>query len=198
MKISGEHALASPRERVWAALHDPRALADAVPGVKRLELQGPDEYAISVSVGVGSVRGTYDGTIRLSDEQALEGCAVRASATGAPGSVDAVARLRMRDADGGGVLLSYEADASVTGPLAGVGQRLVAGAARRTTEEFLAALDRGIRAPQALEAPPAPAFATAGPPARRSADPLVVAVSVLAGFLLALAGVAVGRWTAGR
>jgi uncharacterized protein len=205
MKITGEHAFASPRDRVWAALNDPQMLANALPGVKRLDVTGPDEYAITVTVGVGSVKGTYDGTFQLSEKQEPEACTVRANAAGGPGSVEAIAQMRMRDGDGGGALLSYEADANVTGPLAGVGQRLIGGAAKRTTKEFLEALDRQLQAPEpAPSAPPSEmaveerrSFAPSKP-THRGADPKVIALSALAGGLLALAGVAVGRWTARR
>ena len=204
MKITGEHAFVSSRERVWAALEDPQMLANALPGVKRLDVTGPDEYAITVSIGVGSVKGTYDGTFRITDKEAAEACAVRANASGGPGSVEAVARMRMRDGDDGGAVLAYEADANVTGPLAGVGQRLIGSAAKRTTREFLAGLDRQIQSPQP-EAAAEPAatpekarsFAPA-PVAARGGDPVLIALSVLAGFLLALIGVGVGRWTARR
>ena len=208
MKITGEHTFASSREQVWAALEDPQMLANALPGVKKLEVTGPDEYAITVTVGVGSVKGSYDGTFRLSDKQAPEACSVRANATGGPGSIEAVARMRMRDSDNGGAQLSYEADANVTGPLAGVGQRLIGGAAKRTTREFFDALERQLQAPEAAApaqtpsgaATPAerPAFVPARASAPRRADPVVVVVSMLAGFLLALIGVGVGRWTARR
>jgi uncharacterized protein len=215
MKITGEHAFVSSRERVWAALEDPQMLANALPGVKRLDVTGPDEYALTVSVGVGSVKGTYDGTFRITDKLEGESCAVRANASGGPGSVEAVAQMRMRDGESGGALLTYEADANVTGPLAGVGQRLIGSAAKRTTREFLEGLDRQIQSPQAGEgmgpegAPAEAASAEAAAPAerrtfapvpaaRRGADPVVIALSVLAGFLLALIGVGVGRWTARR
>jgi carbon monoxide dehydrogenase subunit G len=217
MKITGEHVFISPRERVWEALQDPQMLANALPGVKRLEVTGPDRYAITVSVGVGSVKGTYDGTFTLSDKKDSEACSVRASATGGPGSVDAVARMQMRDGDDGGAVLTYDADANVTGPLAGVGQRLIGGAARKTTKEFLSALDRQLVSPAAPaatdgaapkgEEPPAEAPAPPGrgtvftpsapPPSERAGvDPVIIAVSALGGFLLALVGVAFGRWTA--
>jgi carbon monoxide dehydrogenase subunit G len=209
MKITGEHTFASSREQVWAALEDPQMLANALPGVKKLEVTGPDEYAITVTVGVGSVKGTYDGTFRMTDKQAPEACAVRANATGGPGSVEAVAQMRMRDSDNGGAQLSYEADANVTGPLAGVGQRLIGGAAKRTTREFLEALDRQLQAPEGAAAPEEAPSGAAPPAERRSfapvpaagprrADPVVVVVSMLTGFLLALIGVGVGRWTARR
>jgi len=224
VRITGEHAFAVPREQVWAALHDPRMLAGALPGVRRLEATGPGAYTITVDVGVGSVRGAYDGTFALGDEQAPEACTVRASASGRPGSVETVARMRMDEHDGR-ARLSYEADATVTGPLAGVGQRLVGGAARRTTEQFLAALEALILAPDggataggaaqaagaadtggaAQAAGVADTGGAAPPPGAvivpargGGADPTALAASALAGFALALIGVAVGRWTARR
>jgi uncharacterized protein len=192
MKVEGEHRFSHPREEVWKALLDPEALAATLPGARRLEPTGPDAYAISVDVGVGSVKGTYDGTFALTDKQEPESCTVQASASGRPGSVSVVARMRM-DED---AHLTYEADANVTGPLAGVGQRLMGAAAKRTTAQFLSALDDYIGAPAAAAAPsrelePAPA-------PRGGTDPKVVVASALGGFVLALVGVAVGRWSARR
>jgi uncharacterized protein len=190
MRIAGEHAFDSAPACVWEALHDPRMLAAALPGVRRLDTTGQDEYAITVDVGVGSVKGTYEGTFALTEQQPPEACTVTARATGRPGSVETVARMRLAE-NGDGSMLSYEAEATVTGPLAGVGQRLVAGAARRNTEQFLGALDRAIVAPR--DAEPTRAEVAAAP-RRAAADPRLV----LAGAAAALVGVAVGRWTARR
>jgi uncharacterized protein len=200
VKITGEHAFRLSRDQVWAALNDPAILAAAVPGARRLEPTGADEYAITVDVGVGSVRGAYEGTFALTDKEEGEACTVRANASGRPGSVAAVARMRLTDQDGG-ALLTYEADATVTGPLAGVGQRLMGAAARRTTEQFLSALETTIVSPPAAEAPAAAAAAPGAEVVPRpavAADTRVIVTSALAGFVLALVGVAVGRWTARR
>ena len=197
MKISGEHDFRASRAQVWDALNDPEILAATLPGARRLEPTGTDEYALTVDVGVGSVRGTYEGTFALSDKQERESCTVTATASGRPGSVTAVASMRLAD-NGQGARMSYEADANVTGPLAGVGQRLMGAAARRTTEQFLSALDERIvsGAPAAAAAEePRYEVARAQPVA---ADAKVIVGSALAGFFLALVGVAVGRWTARR
>jgi carbon monoxide dehydrogenase subunit G len=200
MRITGEHHFTRSRDEVWEALHDPAVLAATLPGARALDPTGDDAYAISVDVGVGSVKGTFDGTFALSEEEPPEACTVRASASGRPGSVEAVAQMRLAERDGG-VLLTYEADATVTGPLAGVGQRLMGAAARRTTAQFLTALETTIVSPPAEEA----AQATLAGEARGAevvvaprggADTRVVVGSALAGFVLALIGVAVGRWTA--
>jgi uncharacterized protein len=197
MKVSGEHRFTHSRDEVWKALLDPAALTATLPGARRLEPTGPDEYAITVDVGVGSVKGTYDGTFALTEKVEREACTVTASASGRPGSVTAVARMRLTDGDNGDAVMTFEADADVTGPLAGVGQRLMGAAARRTTEQFLQALDEHITAPAPAEAPAERRYEVekAAPVA---ADTKVIVTSALAGFALALIGVAVGRWTARR
>jgi uncharacterized protein len=198
MKITGEHEFRATREQVWDALQDPEVLAATLPGARRLEPTGPDEYAITVDVGVGSVKGTYEGTFALTGKVEREACTVRASASGRPGSVTTEARMRL-SADGQGAHMTYEADATVTGPLAGVGQRLMGAAARRTTEQFLSALDERIvsGAPAAAPAAAEPGAAIVPAPAPASSAKVIVA-SALGGFALALVGVAVGRWTARR
>jgi uncharacterized protein len=201
MKINGTYDFGASREDVWRALQDPNALSATLPGARRLVATGPDEYAMTVDVGVGAVKGTYEGQFALADKVEQQACTVRASASGRPGSVEAVARMSLSDGEHG-VRLDYEADATVTGPLAGVGQRLMGAAARRTTEQFLQALDDYIAEPIAAGEP-----VDAGvqhryeiEPARApgAADTRVILVSALGGFLLALVGVAVGRWTARR
>jgi carbon monoxide dehydrogenase subunit G len=201
MKVNGEHRFTHSCDEVWKALLDPAALTATLPGARRLEPTGSDEYLITVDVGVGSVRGTYDGTFALKDMVEREACTVTASASGRPGSVTAVAQMRLATGDDGHAVMTYEADANVTGPLAGVGQRLMGAAARRTTEQFLEALDRYIEAPTAAQptaaaAEPGAAVVPAAAPAPTGAK--VIVASALGGFTLALIGVAVGRWTARR
>jgi carbon monoxide dehydrogenase subunit G len=198
MKVSGEHEFRASRAQVWDALQDPDVLSATLPGARRLVPTGPDAYELTIDVGVGSVKGTYEGTFSLADKVERESCTVRASASGRPGAVTAEARMRLAGDDR--ARMTYEADANVTGPLAGVGQRLMGAAARRTTEQFLSALDERI-----VSGAPAPAVAEAAEPgaaivpaAPRGTDPKVVVASALGGFALALIGVAVGRWTARR
>jgi uncharacterized protein len=199
MKVSGDHEFRASRGQVWDALQDPDVLAATLPGARRLVPSGPDAYEISIDVGVGSVRGTYEGTFALADKVEREACTVRATASGRPGSVTAEARMRLSGDDR--ARMTYEADANVTGPLAGVGQRLMGAAARRTTEQFLSALDSRIvegapAAAPAAAAEPGAAVVRAAP--RAAGDAKVIVASALGGFVLALVGVAVGRWTARR
>lgn len=203
MRITGQHDLHGSREEVWRGLQDPRVLARALPGVKRLEQTGEHRYEMSLAVGIGSIKGSYDGVLRFAEQRPPESCQVHAAARGTPGSVDMVATMTLHEgANGmvGGTRLTYDAEANVTGALAGVGQRLVGAAARRTTEEFLNAVDRELapaevadagRPVEATDAPRAPAAAR---PSAKVDRRLLLAwgSGALVGCGIALAGVAVG------
>ena len=203
MRVEGRYEFRASRQEVWKALQDPELLAVTLPGAKSLEVVGPDRYRIVADVGVGSVKGRYEGTFGLEDKKDLESVTMRGSARGGAGSIEVDAHSRLSDADHGGTLLTYEAQASVAGPIAGVGQRMIAAASKRMAGDFFGAIDRdlaGERVPAAV--PEAKRPAEVGrvytrPPAPPM-DVKTFATGVLVGFGLAIIGVAVGHRTARR
>jgi carbon monoxide dehydrogenase subunit G len=144
VKINGTAALAAPRDRVWAALNDPAVLVRTIPGCEQLEALGDDRYRMTVTAGVASIKGTYLGEVSLTDPVPATAFTLRASGSGAPGTVQADVRVTLDDADGGGTLLRYAADAVVGGAVGGVGQRVLAGVAKKTAGEFFKAVDGAL------------------------------------------------------
>jgi carbon monoxide dehydrogenase subunit G len=157
MRIAGNATLHAPVEAVYAALQDPRVLVRTIPGCERLEQVGEDAYSMTVTAGVASVRGTYAGDVRLTDHRAPNGFVLRASGSGAPGTVSADVTVDLAPGDDGSTVLSYDADAVVGGMIGGVGQRLLSGVAKRTAGEFFTAVD-DLLAGEGVEEP-----ATTGP-----------------------------------
>ena len=49
VKITGEHDFTAARDAVWDGLHDPQVLAATMPGARRLDPTGPNEYVITVT-----------------------------------------------------------------------------------------------------------------------------------------------------
>jgi carbon monoxide dehydrogenase subunit G len=152
MKIAGNATLHAPVEAVYAALRDPRVLVRTIPGCERLEQVGEDAYQMTVTAGVASIRGTYAGDVRLTDHRAPHGFVLRASGSGAPGTVSADVAVELASGDNGTTVLTYDADAVVGGMIGGVGQRLLAGVAKRTAGEFFAAVDDALNGPAPTEA----------------------------------------------
>jgi carbon monoxide dehydrogenase subunit G len=140
MKVVGEAVLHAPIERVWAALNDPAVLVRTIPGCERLEATGPDAYAMTVTAGVASIKGTYAGQVALSDQREPNSFVMKASGAGAPGTVSAEVTVTLDELDGA-TKLTYDANAIVGGVIGGVGQRMLAGVAKKMAGEFFAQVD---------------------------------------------------------
>src|SRR5688572_32576210 len=95
---------------------------------------------MNVSVGVGAIRGTYAGEVHLTDQERPTSYVMRASGAGAPGQVRATVTINL-EPNGAGTTLTYSADAVVGGPVAGVGQRMMTGVAKRMAGQFFKAID---------------------------------------------------------
>ncbi len=146
MKVSGSHELGAGPEQVWAALTDPAVLARTLPGCLSLERIGADEYRVTVEAGVGSIKGVYSGRVALADQRPHSGYTLQASGQGGPGTVDATAAVTLTATPEGGTRIAYDADAVVGGTVGGVGQRVLAGVAKRTAGQFFAAVEADLAA----------------------------------------------------
>ena len=211
MNLDGSAVLSADPERVWAVITDPAVLARTIPGCESLEQVGDDEYRMNVSVGVGAIRGTYAGEVKLTDQQRPTSYVMHASGAGAPGNARAQVTINLQRADGGKTNLTYSADAVIGGPVAGVGQRMITGVAKRMAGQFFKAIDDELTgavvpiaaAPSAVAAgvaPPVAAPAAGAPPvfagraaaAAPAGDVMTLALGAAGGALLTLIGVLVG------
>jgi uncharacterized protein len=163
VNLDGSAVLSASPEQVWSVLTDPAVLARTIPGCETLEQVGDDEYKMNVSVGVGAIRGTYAGEVKLSDKQHPTSYVMHASGAGAPGNARAQVTINLEPADGGKTNLTYSADAVIGGPVAGVGQRMITGVAKRMAGQFFKAIDAeltGTAVPVAAAAPSAAAVSS--------------------------------------
>ncbi len=142
MKVSGTSTLTADRATVWAALNDPAVLVATIPGCRRLETIGTDAYAMTVAAGVGSIKGVYDGEVRLSDQQEPGSFRMHAQGSGSAGTIGADVAVTLADAADGGTALTYDADAVVGGMIGGVGQRMLTGVSKRMAAEFFKNVDQ--------------------------------------------------------
>src|SRR5689334_3916963 len=165
---------------------------------------------MNVSVGVGAIRGTYAGEVRLSDQQRPSSYVMHASGAGAPGNAKATVTINLEPADGGTTTLTYSADAVIGGPVAGVGQRMITGVAKRMAGQFFTAIDNELSgtvtpiaaAPSAVAAGEAAVAAPAAGPqvftgnaaaaAGIGGDVQTLAIGALGGAILTLIGVLIG------
>ncbi|MBD3144788.1 SRPBCC family protein [Microbispora bryophytorum] len=143
MKVSGSALVAAERKRVWDALQDPAVLVRTIPGCERLETIGENVYAMTVTAGVASIKGVYQGEVALREQEEPDRFTLGARGQGAPGTVEATVAVRLGDA-GGGTRIDYDAEAVVGGMIGGVGQRMLASVAKKTAGEFFSAVERHL------------------------------------------------------
>jgi carbon monoxide dehydrogenase subunit G len=193
VKFTGENVLAAPVDKAWDALLDPAVLVRTIPGCERLEATGENAYAMTVTAGVASIKGTYAGSCQLTDLVEHESLVMKLDGAGAPGTIGATVNVRFTP-EGSSTRVSYDADAIVGGMIGGVGQRMLTSVSRRMAGEFFGNVDTAI-AGGLVEAPAAAPAAAAAPGAPAAAGQVFTApakVSAAGSRQEFLTGVAVG------
>lgn len=167
MKVSGSAVLHGSREQVWAAVTDPAVLATVIPGCDALAPVAPDRFALTVTLGVASIKGSYTGEVAFTDLRRPEALVMHANGSGGPGTIDTTVDVIFTALPDGSTGVDYNADAVVGGMVGGVGQRVLAGVARKTAGLFFAAIDDVLTGARPVVATPAvipvPELATAAP-----------------------------------
>src|SRR5690554_3727928 len=100
MELSGEHTFNAPRERVFAFLLDPETLKSCLPGCEKLEQVGEDEYAATMKIGIGMIKGTFSGKVKISDKQEPTSYRMLVEGKGPQGQVSGDGTLELVEQEG--------------------------------------------------------------------------------------------------
>lgn len=141
MKVTGSAVLHAAPEAVYAAITDPAVLSSSIPGCESLTALGDDRYSMTVTAGVASIKGTYDGEVSLFDMQRPGALSMRAKGAGAPGTVETTVQVTLADQGDGTTRLDYAADAVVGGMVGGVGQRMLTSVSKKMAGQFFGNVD---------------------------------------------------------
>ena len=168
-RVDGSEQLRIPRAEVWRLLNDPDTLAASIPGCRGFERDADAEhrYRTAIKVAVGAVTGVYEGTVEYVDVEEPERCTIVVSGKGDKGTIDGRGVIALA-ASGEGTEVGYEGDFKLTGPIAGVGQRMAPGVSRKMIVETLRNLERHGAAAAETSAQPRPAPTTEIPSAGAS------------------------------
>ena len=206
MKIAGSAVVHADPARTWAAITDPVVLATVIPGCEVLTPIEDNRFALTMTLGVASIKGSYSGEVSLVDLLEPYSLTMRANGSGAPGTIDTTVRVTLTVQPEGTTRVDYDADAVVGGMVGGVGQRVLAGVAKKTAGLFFVAIDDVLTGAKPVPVPAAvaPVPATAAPAAplgpARAARPggLSLIGAAAFGAISMLVGVLVGAWISRR
>jgi carbon monoxide dehydrogenase subunit G len=134
--MSGEYDLPQHPDVVWKALNDPDILEKCIPGCEHLEKLSDTEFQATVKLKIGPVSARFKGKVTLQDVRPSIGYTIVGEGEGGvAGFAKGQARVALAD-DGEGCKLSYTAEAATGGKIAQLGQRLIAGSAKKTADRF--------------------------------------------------------------
>lgn len=147
MEISGSYTFDADQETVWSVLMDPSAIANAIPGVKDLVPveNEANTWRAAAKIGVASVSGTYAGVIKMTEIDAPNQYRLTVSGEGQQSIIGGTALLKLNYIpDQNQTIVTWEAEANISGKLASVGQRVIKAAAGLMSRQFFQSLARQI------------------------------------------------------
>lgn len=150
MTLTGTHTISAVPDRAFALLIDPLVLARCMPGCKKLEHTGDGVYDISISAGVGPIRGKYTGSVTLSDLRPPQSYKMLVDIKGSTGFVKGEGTIELA-AESENTTITFTGNVQIGGPLAAVGQRMHTSAARMMTRQLFGAIDAEAQAPEGEE-----------------------------------------------
>jgi carbon monoxide dehydrogenase subunit G len=153
MRLSGAGTVHATGEAVWAALADRNRLLRALPGISQLDVPGNGRCEFTMTTAMAPVSGTYTGEAVIRYAVAPSALGLHVSAAGARGTISADISVRLTPGGDDATEVSYEADAEVAVPLAGIGQRMLTSIARRLAGDVIGGLDKVLTAPPAAPPP---------------------------------------------
>jgi carbon monoxide dehydrogenase subunit G len=156
MKVEGSHELHAKPERVFETLIDPAVLQRCIPGCQRLEKTGENAYSATLRTGVGSIKGLFNGNVRLEDLKPPSHFRIVVDGKGQPGFLKGAGNIQLEERDGL-TIVSYDGEAQVGGTIASVGQRMLQGAVKMMAAQFFTAIEAEART-ETHEPPPLHGF----------------------------------------
>lgn len=138
LEMSGEYVLPRDRAAVYAALNDPEVLKKCIPGCEELKKEGDSAFAAVVKLTIGPVSARFKGKVRLEDLDPPNGYRIVGEGEGGvAGFAKGGATVKLAEVPEG-TKLAYNAEATVGGKIAQLGQRLLAGSAKKIADKFFA------------------------------------------------------------
>ncbi len=143
MKIDGSMIVSAPREKLWQLLQEPEFLQEVMPGCKKLEQTGEDEYIGVVSARIGPIASQYTTKFSILNKRAPESYRLHLEGEGKGGFVRADIQIALSEAEDG-TQLGYSGEVMIGGTVARIGQRVIDSASKMLINQGFKALRKKV------------------------------------------------------
>ncbi len=144
LQYNGQEQIPASIDEVWAFINDPEKIAACLPDVQSHEVRDPQHVDVVVRVGVGPVRGNFKFKIALQPDQASNRMNVTIGGGGLGSAVDLTAGATLKDNGDGTTTLDWDGTATMRGPLAAVGGRVLDAQAQKMISQTFANVKSGV------------------------------------------------------
>jgi carbon monoxide dehydrogenase subunit G len=147
MEVNGDYKFKASQDKVWDILMDKNALQSALPGCEKFEEVGDNEYEVTMKIGVASIKGTYNGKIRMADMDQPNHYVLKVEGAGGQGFVHGEGIFDLStegEGDKQRTVVKYKGIANVGGTLAGVGARMLQPVAKMMAGNFFKAMEKQL------------------------------------------------------
>jgi uncharacterized protein len=138
LEYKGQEVVPVPKDKVWAFINDPSKIASCVPDVISSNIRDPRNFDAVVGVAVGPVRGKFTFKISLDPQADGSHMNMKISGGGFGSVVDLLATSEVKDNGDSTTTLDWSATASMRGPVATVGGRVIDTQAQRVISQTFA------------------------------------------------------------
>lgn len=139
MIIEGSFPLQAPIEKVWDYLIDLQELSACLPGVDKVEKSGDNAYTGVVTVKVGPISSTFQGSVDLVvvEPPTLLKARLQGKDRNTASLVTGEFSSELHPLAGGSTEVHYRFDLAIRGRLGQFGQAVILDTARQLTDEFV-------------------------------------------------------------
>ncbi|MFN8515118.1 MAG: carbon monoxide dehydrogenase subunit G [Thermomicrobiales bacterium] len=141
MKVDGNVTMNGQQAAVYEKLSNPEVLRQCLPGCEKFDEVAPGRYDAVMKAGVAGIRGTFTGTVTLSNANPPDSYTLTVDGTFSGGFVKGVGNMTLTPDGDSKTKVTYTGDGQVGGPLASIGQRLMMPAARMLINQFFKCMD---------------------------------------------------------
>ena len=125
LEYNGSEQVPLSKPAVWEFINDPQKVASCLPDVQQVTVHDPKNFDALVSIGLGPVRGKFKFKITLEPQEGGNRMNVRISGGGFGSVVDLLAGADLKDNGDNTTTLDWSGAATMRGPIATVGGRVL-------------------------------------------------------------------------
>ena len=144
MQLSGRHTMNATAGTLWTMLMDPTVLARIVPGISRLEKTGDNSFKSFVDIKMGLISGTFTGNLQLDNIIEQKGFNLKVQQSSSVGKANAIIKIDLAPVNESQTEISFDGDVKLTGLLASMGQRVLAGVANTLAKQFFENMEKEL------------------------------------------------------